>query len=148
MSTVYYPAAFATEAARNLRHLAADDELQTTGPGTTALLGDLRDAATAMREVIDRIAAAHTLPGAPALARDTGLQIGDELHQAGTALEETTTRLTGAVTAIEHPTTVPTQATRRSLRADRQARVAQPAGSWFDPHPAGSSTGQGRGLGL
>ncbi len=59
-----------------------------------------------------------------------------------------TTRLTGAVTAIEHPTTVPKHTTRRSLRAGRQARVAQPAGSWFDPHPAGSSRGQGRGLGL
>lgn len=148
MSTVYYPAAFATEAARNLRQLAADDELATTGPGTAALLDDLRDAAAAMREVIDRIAAPHTLPGAPSLAREAGLQIGDELHQAGTALEETTTRLTGAVTAIEHPTTVPKQATRRSLRADRQARVAQPAGSWFDPHPTGSGAGQGRGLGL
>ncbi|MBE8146696.1 hypothetical protein IOD13_11945 [Brevibacterium casei] len=72
MSAVYYPAAFATEAARNLRHLAADSELQATGPGTATLLGDLRDAATAMREAIDRIAVAHTLPGAPALARDTG----------------------------------------------------------------------------
>ena len=148
MSAVYYPAAFATEAARNLRHLAADSELQATGPGTATLLGDLRDAATAMREAIDRIAVAHTLPGAPALARDTGLQIGDELHQAGTTLEGTTTRLTDAVTAIEHPTTVPKQTTRRSLRAGRQARVAQPAGSWFDPHPAGSSRGQERGLGL
>lgn len=105
MPTFHYPAAFAAEAARNLRQLAEDGELATTGPGASALLVDLRDAAEAMRQVIDRIASGNTIPGLPAAARAAGLQIGDELHQAGTALEETSARLTGAVTAIEQAAT-------------------------------------------
>ena len=109
MPTFYYPAAFATEAARNLRLLADDGELETRGPGTAAVLGDLRDAAAAMRQVIDRIATANALPGHPAAARAAGLQIGDELHQAGTALEASTTRLAGAVTAFEEAASAPTE---------------------------------------
>lgn len=54
-----------------------------------------------MRLVLDRLAAAHTIPGHP-----TALEAGDELHQAGTALDEARGRLVGAARAAVEMTRV------------------------------------------
>lgn len=156
----YYPAAYAAEAARNLRALAATGNLHATGP----LIAELRDAATAMRQVLDQLATARTLPGDPAATA-----AADELHQAGTALDETATRLTSATQTTEpaktqdrfsgtSPVSPATETaepvphglpTRRSRREQaRRARAPEPEGSWFAPPAASTRTARGRGLSL
>lgn len=123
MPTFSDPATYAAEAARNLRALAGAGQL--TEVGTRAIIADLRDATAAMRLVLDRLAAAHTIPGHPTALRAAALQAGDELHQAGTALDEASGRLAGAARA-----------------ADEMTRV-DPAGA-----PAAGGAARGRGWGL
>lgn len=97
MPTFSYPATYAAEAARNLRALAGASQL--TKAGAPAIIADLRDATAAMRLVLDWLAAAHTIPAHPAALRAAALQVGDELHQAGTTLDEARGRLAGAARA-------------------------------------------------
>lgn len=105
MPTFSDPAAYAAEAARNLRALAGAGQL--TEVGTRAIIADLRDATAAMRLVLDRLAAAHTtIPGHPAALRAAALEAGDELHQAGTALDEARGRLAGAAHAADEMTRI------------------------------------------
>lgn len=104
MPTFSYPATYAAEAARNLRALA--DAGQLTETGTHAIIADLRDATAAMRLVLDRLATAHAIPGHPAALRAAALQTGDELHQAGTALDEARGRLAAAARAAEDMTRI------------------------------------------
>ncbi|WP_454118530.1 hypothetical protein [Microbacterium lacticum] len=104
MPTFSDPATYAAEAARNLRALAGADQL--TEAGAHATIADLRDATAAMRLVLDRLAAAHTIPGHPTALRAAALQTGDELHQAGTALDEARGRLAGAVRAADEMTRI------------------------------------------
>lgn len=104
MPTFSYPAAYAAEAARNLRALAGADQL--TGAGVHAIVADLRDATAAMRLVLDRLAAAHTIPGHPAALRAAALQTGDELHQAGTALDEARGRLASVARGADEMTRI------------------------------------------
>lgn len=99
MPTFSYPATYAAEAARNLRALAGAGQL--TEAGAHAIIADLRDATAAMRLVLDRLAAAHTIPGHPA-----ALEAGDELHQVGTALDEARGRLAGAARAADEMTRI------------------------------------------
>lgn len=104
MPTFSYPAACATEAARNLRALASAGQL--TEAGAHAIIADLRDATAAMRLVLDRLAAAHTIPSHPTALRAAALQAGDELHQAGTTLDEARGRLAGAARAADEMTRI------------------------------------------
>ncbi|AZT94733.1 MAG: hypothetical protein ACTIBG_04695 [Brevibacterium aurantiacum] len=156
----YYPAAYAAEAARNLRALAAAEDLPATGP----VIADLREVATAMRQVLDQLTAAQAGRGDPA-----ALAAADDLHQAGTALDAVATGLTRAARAarvaaapdrfaITAPVPAATEAaepaphkrpTRRSRREQAQrARASGPDRSWFAPPAPRSGADRGRGRGL
>ena len=102
MPTFSDPAAYAAEAARNLRALAGAGQLTETG--AHAIIADLRDATTAMRELLDRLAAAHI--SRPTALPAAALQTGDELHQAGTALDEASGRLAAAARAADEMTRI------------------------------------------
>ncbi|MBU8577599.1 hypothetical protein [Brevibacterium luteolum] len=127
-TTHYYPAAHAAEAARHLRELAAAGAIAATDPSTGPLLVELRDAAGAMRQVLDQLAIDHASLAHPGRLRVAARRTGDELHQAGTALEETATHLTGAIDAATELTMMPTVPTREwvpvaSVRGEDAARA-------------------------
>lgn len=96
-----FPAAYASEAARTLRQLARLGELDRTGTTAPAVISDLRATAISIRQVVDQLAFAHTDPGLPAGARGDALATADELHQAGTVLDELAARLATAEDAAE-----------------------------------------------
>ncbi|MBO1903161.1 hypothetical protein J4H92_14550 [Leucobacter weissii] len=160
----YYPAAYAAEAARNLRALAASGNLPATGVGTSPVIAELRDAARAMRQVLDQLATARAGHGDPA-----ALAAADDLHQAGTALDAVATGLTRAAqaarvaaapdrSAMTAPAPAATEAaeptrhewpTRRSRRDQAQRSTAsEPDRSWFAPRTLRSGADRGRGRGL
>lgn len=111
-TTNYYPAGYASEAARNLRELAGAGPFATTDPGTGPLMMQLREAATAMRQVLDQLATDHAGLRHPGRLRVAARRTGDELHQAGNALEAAHTHLAGAMSAAEQMTSIPTVPTR------------------------------------
>lgn len=156
----YYPAAYAAEAARNLRALAAARNLPATDP----VIGELREVATAMRQVLDQLATARAGHGDPA-----ALAAADDLHQAGTSLDAVAAGLTRAAqaahvaaapdrSAMTAPAPAATSAaepapherpTRRSRRGQsQQTRASKPDRSWFAPRTLRSGADRGRGRGL
>lgn len=106
MPSYSYPAAFAFEAARNLRELATAGRLEATGAGAHSLITDLHEAARAMRQVLDQLAIAHSVPALSEAVRADALEAADELHQAGTAVDEASDRLSDAARAAKRVTSL------------------------------------------
>lgn len=128
MSPFMFSAASASEAARTLREIARPGELDRTGASAPVVLNDLRVAALSMRQVVDQLAFAHTDPGLPAQVREAALATADELHQAGTVLDDLTERLNAAELAAEKVTTIDTGPVRQwvpvaNLHGDQAAEA-------------------------
>lgn len=113
MPSFTFSAAYASEAARTLHELARLGELDRTGTSAPAVIHDLRRVTLAMRQVVDQLAFAHTDPGLPASLRREALATADELHQAGTVMDDLASQLDAAEDAADQVTAIDTGPARQ-----------------------------------
>jgi len=166
MPTFHDPLADAAEASEAMRGLAHASRVFDDPADTYTVFGDLVAGVRSLRQVLDQLASTHLDArdrafdddGSAAAGAASALAAADELHQAGTLLEQAHDRLNAAFShsgrIAWHPTPAQTERSGIDHVAPTPATVTaserprrEPDPSWYE-HPGGAAVRQSRGRSL